>query len=361
MKISLFDYKLPKNLIAQKLASPRDKARLMILDRPNKKISEEVFLNLPHYLREGDVLVFNDSKVIPARLHSRVILKLESTRKKISSLSLGRKIEILLLKQISPDKWQCLLGGERRRVGLKLQITGSNKKQPLIGEVIRKLKNGIWEIKFNQKGKRLHRLIFKLGEAPTPPYIKFRGCKSKLKKDYQTVYAKREGSVAAPTAGLHFTKRLLTKLKRRGIQIEFITLHVGLGTFLPVRTEDIEKHKMHWEYFEIKKDTAQRLNQAKGEGRRIIAVGTTSLRALEASALKGPFIKPQVSKTDLFIYPGYRFRFVDGLITNFHLPRSTLLMLVAAFAGREFIFKAYTKAIKKGYRFYSFGDAMLIL
>jgi len=354
MKSSLFDYQLPKELIAQEPTSPRDACRLMVLDRQHKSIQHSFFYQLDHFLKKGDVLVFNDTKVIPARLWGKAFEEPQSQK--------GRKIEVLLVEPLSSNRWSCLLGGKKRKVGLKVRF-GSFRKQDLEGEIVRRTEEGIWEIQFNHQGKKLHDLIFRLGKTPLPPYIKkFKTKNSKLKADYQTVFAKYEGSIAAPTAGLHFTKRLLAKLKKKGVELEYITLHVGPGTFLPVRVEDIKEHKMPSEWFRIKKETAQRLNQAKKEGRRIIAVGTTTLRALESNTYLSPFpfLKAGAGRTNLFIYPGYKFKFVDGLITNFHLPKSTLLILVCAFASRRFIFQAYQEAIKKRYRFYSFGDAMLI-
>lgn len=347
MKLELFDYHLPKNLIAQVPQSPRDHSRLLILDRKSGKISHHKFFEVEKFLKAGDVLVLNDSKVIPARLWGRK--------------ETGGKLEVLLLKKISPKVWEVLMGGKGRREGLKI-----NFKKSLKGEIIKKLPRGIWHLKFNYSGKKFDNILQKIGEAPTPPYIKQ---KSNLKK-YQTVYAQKEGSVAAPTAGFHFTKSLINKLKKKGVQFEFVTLHVGFGTFEPVRVDDIEKHKMHPEFVEVKRNVIRRLLQAKKEGRKIVAVGTTSVRVLET------VFKNQTGRRELiralprggfhgwintFIYPDYKFKFVDALITNFHLPKSTLLMLVSAFAGRKRILKAYEIAKRKKYRFYSFGDAMLIV
>ncbi len=303
----------------------------------------------------------NDSKVIPARLWGRVLIDTDTEAKKKQIL--GREMEVLLLKPLNSNIWECLLGGKRRGEGLALKFKGG-----LQGVILKQKENGIWEIKFNISGRKLHDLIWKIGATPTPPYIKQ---KVKL-KDYQTVYAGNEGSgplghrpwgsVAAPTAGLHFTKDLMDQLSKKGIQFEFITLHVGLGTFAPVKEENIQNHRMHSEYAILEKDTAQRLNKAKACRRRIIAVGTTSTRVLEAATdNKLLTISPTSGWVDLFIYPGYKFQFIDGLVTNFHLPKTTLLMLVCAFASKDLIFKAYKEAINKKYRFYSFGDAMLIL
>jgi len=354
MKLSEFDFNLPKSLIAQKPASPRDACRLMVLNREKQTISHERFYNLGKYLRPGDVLVLNNSKVLPARL--------------MGKKETGGKVEILLLKQVSPASWQCLVGfvPVAKQVGLKI-----NFGKKLSGEIIKRAGDTA-VIKFNLGGTKLMEQIFKIGQPPTPPYIK-RLAKS---AEYQTVFAEKLGSVAAPTAGMHFTKSLMSKLKKMGVQIEYITLHVGLGTFQPVKENDITKHKIHSEYFELDKKIAERLNAAKRDGRRIIACGTTTVRVLESCAvlkkkspLRPPFkkgelkedLKPTSGETNIFIYPGYKFKFIDALLTNFHVPKSTLIMLVAAFAGKKFVDRAYKIAIKKRYRFYSFGDSMLIL
>lgn len=375
MKLSEFDFNLPKNLIAQKPASPRDACRLMVLNRGERSIAHERFYNLGKYLHPGDVLVLNNSKVLPARL--------------IGKKETGGKVEILLLKQISPTSWQCLVGfvPVAKQVGLKIYFgKGSrfgfgphsnnnysssevkrSREAALKGEITKRVGDTAI-IKFNLNSAKLMEKILKIGQPPTPPYIK-RLAKS---AEYQTVFAEKLGSVAAPTAGMHFTKKLLVKLKKMGVQIEYITLHVGLGTFQPVKEDDITKHKIHSEYFELDKKTTERLNEAKRAGRRIIACGTTTVRVLEHCSVesKSPLpdgerikvrgIKPQSGETNIFIYPGYKFKFIDALITNFHVPKSTLIMLVAAFAGKKFIDRAYQTAIKKKYRFYSFGDAMLI-
>lgn len=344
MKTSDFYYHLPKERIAQKPISPRDYSRVFVLDRKTGKAQHKKFYEIGEFLRAGDVLVLNNSKVIPARLIGR-------------KKQTGGQIEIFLLKKISARTWEVLLGGHSRREGIEIEF-----KQGLAGEIIKKLPNGIWSssarwhFRFNQGGKKFKETIKKIGQTPTPPYIKQ---KSNLTK-YQTVYAQKEGSVAAPTAGFHFTKRLINKLKKKGIQFEYVILHVGFGTFQPVKVKNIEKHQMHPEFVEVKKDVIKRLLQAKKEGRRIIAVGTTSVRVLEIILPK----KPQVGYrawVDKFIYPGYKFKFTDAMITNFHLPQSTLIMLVCAFAGRKNILKAYEIAKRKKYRFYSFGDAMLII
>jgi S-adenosylmethionine:tRNA ribosyltransferase-isomerase len=339
LELKDFDFNLPKNLIAQRPVFPRDACRLMVLDREKKTIKHDKFYNIDKYFESGDILVLNDSKVIPARLWG----KKES----------GGKAEILLLRQINAEKWECLVGSVSKDKQIDLKIFFSAKLSGVIIE--RKIDTAI--IKFNLSGKKLLREIFKTGESPTPPYIK----RLAKDKEYQTVYAKRLGSAAAPTAGMHFTKKLLEKIKKRGTKIEFITLHVGLGTFQPVKKENIAEHKMHSEYFELNKKTAEVLNKAKKEGRKIIACGTTSVRVLEHCASQKGYLKARNGETNIFIYPGYKFKFVDQLITNFHTPKSTLLMLISAFADKGFINKAYKEAIEKKYRFYSFGDSMLIL
>lgn len=354
MKLSEFDFNLPKNLIAQKPTSPRDACRLMVLDREKKSIKHDRFCNLEKYFQPGDLLVLNNSKVLPARL--------------IGKKETGGKVEILLLKPLKATLWQCLVGfvPVNKQIGLKIKFS-----KKLFGEIIKRVGDTA-VIKFNLGGAKLMEQIFKIGQPPTPPYIK-RLAKS---SEYQTVFAEKLGSVAAPTAGMHFTKNLLAKLKKMGVQVEYITLHVGLGTFQPVKEEDITKHKIHGEYFELDKKTAERLNEAKRAGRRIVACGTTTVRVLEHCSKLFPersiakskglrqaqaIIKAQSGETNIFIYPGYKFKFIDALLTNFHVPKSTLIMLVAAFAGKKFIDHAYQIAIKKKYRFYSFGDAMLIL
>lgn len=338
MRLSLFDYRLPKSRIAQKPLRPRDHSRLMVLERKTGKLSHRFFYNITDYLKSGDVLVLNKSRVFPARL--------------IGRKPTGGKIEVFLLHQETSNTWSCLLGGKGQRVGLTITL-GAQALVRLRGMIIKHCPDGTWLIRFNKSRTNLQSLINKLGQAPTPPYIK----RTSNLTEYQTVYADKPGSAAAPTAGFHFTKPLLAKLSQRGVQIEYITLHVGLGTFQPVKTNEIEKHLMHPEFVEVSKAVHQRLMRAKKDGRRIIAVGTTTVRTLETLPNKPADSRRWINA---FIYPGYKFNLVNGLITNFHLPKSTLLMLVSAFGGRTRILKAYQQAIKKGYRFYSFGDAMLI-
>ena len=349
-----FDYHLPPQLISQQPLKPRDRARLLILQRNSGKLAQQHFYDLPEILKPGEVLVFNDSRVIPARLLGK---KVTGGKVEIFLLKKLRNKEIKKLREnINANVWEVIIGG-KVDLGQKIFL---NKKVEAI--VLKKIKDNLWEAFFNCSDKKL----FSIGQTPLPPYIK----KKSSLADYQTIFAKRAGSVAAPTAGLHFTKRLLTKLKQRGVQLEYLTLHVGLGTFAPVKTENILEHKMHSELAIIDAATARRLNRAKREGRQIIAVGTTSVRTLESFAAKREFIKPGSAWTDIFIYPGYKFKFVDQIITNFHLPKSTLLLLVAAFCGQgrkkpgagiALVKRAYQEAIKKHYKFFSFGDGMLIL
>ena len=360
--LETYNFNLPQQLIAQKPASPPDTCRLLILDRKTKKIIDEKFLNLPNYLKTGDVLVFNNSKVIPARLIGRKIT--------------GGKVGILLLRQIKPNTWECLVGNlpVKKQIGTEIFFTTNSKmeqglhptqkhkgsKEPPLfaGKIISRNKDTA-QIKFNLSGQKLMTQILKLGQIPTPPYIK----RIAKQNEYQTFFAQKPGSVAAPTAGLHFTPRMFKKLKQKGVQIEFVTLHVGLGTFQPIKVKDITKHQIHEEYFELDKPTTKRLNQAKKEKRRIIAVGTTSVRVLESCSNLRSQISDLKSKngfTKIYIYPGYKFKYIDAMITNFHLPKSSLLLLVSAFIGTNFIKKAYRHAIINKYRFYSFGDVMLI-
>lgn len=327
-----FDYKLPENLISQKPIKPRDSARLLILDKKTKQLEHKIFRDIIDYIKPGDVLVLNNSKVIPARL--------------IGYKETGGKIEIFLLKKHNTNYWQVLIGG---KVNINQEIIFSKN---IKSKIINKYDDKSWLVKFNCPDKKL----FSIGQVPLPPYIKQ---KAKI-DDYQTIFAKSAGSVAAPTAGLHFTKKLLTKLKNKGIKIEYITLHVGLGTFLPVKSQYIEDHKIHTEFAILSEKTAKTINNAKKSGHKIIAVGTTSLRTLEAFTNHQGVISAQEKWVDIYIYPGYKFKIIDSLITNFHLPKSTLLILVSTLAGEKLIKKAYSEAIKQKYKFFSFGDAMLI-
>lgn len=341
MDIELFDYDLPKELIAQTPLKDRSASRLLVLNKRTGEIVHEHFTSIIDYLHKGDVLVLNDTKVIPARL---IGLKEET----------GAVIELLLLKDLGNDTWECL-SKPAKRLKIGTIVTFGNGE--LKGEVVAKYDEGLTHVKLLYNGI-LMEILDKLGTMPLPPYIH-----EKLddQSRYQTVYAKNLGSAAAPTAGLHFTKELLQKIEKKGIIITYVTLHVGLGTFRPVEVENVLEHHMHSEFFVMSDDTAQILNKAKDDGRRIIAVGTTSTRTLEAVAgsNSGRF-RATSSNTDIFIYPGYEFKGIDCLITNFHLPKSTLVMLVSALAGRENILNAYKEAIKENYRFFSFGDAMFI-
>ena len=340
MKTSDFDYELPLSLIAQTPLEKRDDSKLLVLDKDTSKIEHTKFSDITNYLKKGDILVLNDTKVIPARI---IGIKEET----------NAIIELLLLKDLK-DTWECLSRPAKR---LKVGTIISFGSGELKAEVKEKLNDGMVRVKLIYKGI-LMEILEKLGTMPLPPYIHE---KLDNQKRYQTVYAKNIGSAAAPTAGLHFTEDLLKEIEDMGVIITYVTLHVGLGTFRPVDEENILDHQMHSEYYEMSEETANILNKAKEEKRRIIAVGTTSTRTLETIATNnsGKFVESR-GETDIFIYPGYEFKGIDCLITNFHLPKSTLLMLVSALAGSENIMKAYKDAIEKKYRFFSFGDAMFI-
>lgn len=340
MRLENFNYHLPKSLIAQKPISPRDRSRLLLIEKRKNRLEHRRFREILKILQPGDILVLNNSKVIPARL--------------LGKKQSGGKAEILLLRETKNGGWKALIKNLKDKNGLNQKIAvGKN----LTAQLIKNLGSGIWEIKFDLKEQELKKILRKIGKIPTPPYIK-RPAKF---KEYQTVFAKHPGSVAAPTAGFHFTRRLLHDLKNKGVEILFVTLHVGLGTFQPIKTADIKKHKMHSEIAEILPETARRINAAKKEKRRIIAVGTTVCRTLESFADNRGLVKSGKKEVDLFILPGYKFKIIDGLITNFHLPKTTLLLLVAAFLGKRLLRRAYREAIKRKYRFYSFGDAMMII
>ena len=339
MKVTDFDYDLPKELIAQTPIEKRDESRLMVLDRSKETIEHKKFKDIVEYLKPGDVLVRNNTKVIPARLYGKK--------------ETGAHVEFLLLNNIEGDIWECIVRpGNKLHVGAKV-IFGDGV---LKAEVLETMEGGTRKVKFSYNGI-FNEILDKIGLMPLPPYIH-----EALKDNdrYQTVYAKYEGSAAAPTAGLHFTEELLQELQEKGIEIANVTLHVGIGTFRPVKEENVEEHKMHTEHFYIKKEDVEKINSAKKEGRRVIAVGTTSCRVLETIADENGFVKETEEDTGIFIYPGYKFKCLDGLITNFHLPQSTLLMLVSALAGKDYIMRAYKEAVKEKYRFFSFGDAMFI-
>ncbi len=340
MNIEEYNYDLPEKFIAQTPLSNRSDSKLLLLNKDNGVIKEEVFKNIINYLNKGDVLVLNDTKVIPARL----IGEKEDTK---------AIIELLLLKDIEGDIWECLARpGKRLHVGTVIVFGNGSLK----AKVIEKLDEGIVHVKLIYEGI-LMEILEKLGTMPLPPYIHE---KLSDQSRYQTVYAKNLGSAAAPTAGLHFTKELLEEIKNKGIEVLYVTLHVGLGTFRPVEVTDITKHNMHSEYYIMTKDVADALNKAKKEGRNIYAVGTTSTRVLETVASKYNEFRECSGDTNIFIYPGYAFKAIDGLITNFHLPKSTLLMLVSALSKKEYILNAYEYAKENNFRFFSFGDAMFI-
>ena len=340
MKTEEFDYYLPKELIAQTPLEKRDESRLLVMDRVTGELTHKHFYDVIDYLNKGDALVINDTKVIPARI---IGIKEET----------GAVIELLLLNPEEKDIWKCLAKPQKRlKEGTVITFGDGSLK----AKVIKIKDEGITEVELIYDGI-LMEILEKLGTMPLPPYIHE---KLENKDMYQTVYAKEYGSAAAPTAGLHFTPELLKKIEEKGIKIVHITLHVGLGTFRPVQVEDVTKHKMHSEFYMMSKETAEKLNKAKKEGRRIIAVGTTSTRTLETIMnLYGEF-KACSGWTEIFIYPGFEFKGIDSLITNFHLPKSTLVMLVSAFAGKEKIMNAYNEAVKNKYRFFSFGDSMFI-
>ena len=335
MKTSDFDYHLPPELIAQTPVEPRDSSRLMVLSRADSSIAHRRFSDLGDLLQTSDVLVFNDSRVLPARLIGR-------------KADTGGKVELLLLRRLEPGMWEALAKPSRSiREGTRIELDG------LQAEVIQRNEGALRVVRFSDEAA-----LERAGQVPLPPYI-HRPLDDPER--YQTIYSRVQGSAAAPTAGLHFTTEMLDRLGEKGVEFAFITLHVGLDTFAPVREDDPREHTIHSEYGEIAPEVAGALSQAKSEGRRIIGVGTTTARLLEQAASKGAGIEPFAGWTDLLILPGHRFQALDGMITNFHLPRTTLIMLVAAFAGQQFILQAYNEAIDWGYRFYSFGDAMLII
>lgn len=342
MDKSQFFYDLPKESIAQHPAEPRDSSRLMCLSRATGEIEEHIFRDILDLLKPGDVLVVNDSRVIPARL-----LGVKQGG--------GAKCEVLLLKDLGEDRWECLVKpGKRLRPGSRIGFLDGE----LVADVEEELEDGKRAVKFHYDHSSVFfDILDRAGVMPLPHYIT---APLERKEQYQTVYAKYNGSAAAPTAGLHFTPELLQKIKEKGVTVATVTLHVGLGTFRPVKENNIKDHIMHSEWYTVSEETAEIVTKAKAEGRRVIAVGTTSCRTLESVAMKHGAIVPCAETTDIFIYPGYEFKCIDALITNFHLPESTLIMLVSAFAGYENTMNAYKKAVAEGYRFFSFGDAMFI-
>ncbi len=338
MKTSDFDYHLPESSIAQTPIEPRDSSRLLVLHRDTGTLEHKIFREVGEYLRPDDLLVLNQTRVIPARIYARK--------------STGGRVELLLLRREDEVTWQCLIGGKGLRVATKIKVEDGPQ-----AEIVKVLNGSERLIRFEEP---IEPYFPKIGNVPLPPYIH-----EKLNdpERYQTVYAREPGSAAAPTAGLHFTPRLLDELKSQGVKIGYVTLHVGLDTFAPVTEENPQEHKIHTEWCELNQETANLINQTKQSGGRVIAVGTTSVRTLESAAIENSDsgISAFTGSTSLYILPGYKFKIVDAMITNFHLPKSTLIMLVSAFAGRERILSAYETAIRAGYRFYSFGDAMLIL
>ena len=346
MRLSDYDYDLPPGLIAQRPAARRDESRLLVLDRKTGAISHRRFRGIVEYVRPGDLLVLNDTKVLRARI--------------IGRRATGGRVEALLLGEKEDGVWEALFKpGGRLRQGEVIEFESGAVR----AEMIERRGEGVWLARFEAPGG-LRQALESVGRVPLPPYIN-RGESADPAADaerYQTVYARRPGAAAAPTAGLHFTPELLEQLQRQGVSLAYITLHVGLGTFKPIAVEDVSQHKMHSEWFEISEAVASQINAARERGGRIVAVGTTSCRVLEtAAASETPSVSPMCGTTDIFIHPPYRFRLTDALVTNFHLPRTTLLLLVSALAGRELILRAYNEAIREQYRFYSYGDAMLIL
>lgn len=340
MKVSDFNYDLPQELIAQHPYDKRDEARLMVIDPKTQKIEHKVFKNVIEYLAQGDCLVINNTKVLPARLYGKK--------------DTGANIEFLLLKRIEGDTWEVMVRpGNKLKPGSKVSFGDGLLK----AQILEVLEGGNRKVKFEYNGI-FNEILDEIGLMPLPPYIK-----EKLKENdkYQTVYAKYEGSSAAPTAGLHFTEELLEKIKQKGVKIANVTLHVGIGTFRPVKVENVEEHAVHSEHYYIKQEDADLINNAKKSGHKVVCVGTTSCRVLESVADENGMVKETEGDTNIFIYPGYQFKCIDRLITNFHLPESTLIMLVSALAGKDFVMKAYEEAVREKYKFFSFGDAMMIL
>ncbi|MCA0969959.1 tRNA preQ1(34) S-adenosylmethionine ribosyltransferase-isomerase QueA [Halobacillus litoralis] len=341
MDIKQYDFELPEELIAQVPLEDRTSSRLMVLDRENQSVKHQQFSDITQFIQPGDCLVLNDTKVLPARLYGAK----EDT---------GGKVEVLLLHQTEGDEWDVLVKPAKKvKEGTRI-VFGDNQ---LVAECTEVQEHGGRKVRFSYDGIFLE-VLESLGEMPLPPYIK----EQLSDRDrYQTVYAKEEGSAAAPTAGLHFTKELLQELQDKGVEVAYLTLHVGLGTFRPVSVDNVEEHDMHAEFYQLSKETADQLNRVRDKGGRIISVGTTSTRTLETVVRDYGTFQEASGWTDIFIYPPHKLKAIDGLITNFHLPKSTLIMLISAFAGRDFVLEAYQKAVEERYRFFSFGDAMLIL
>ncbi len=344
MQLKNFDFSLPEELIAQQPATLRDASRLMCLDRATEQIVSRQFNDLPEYFRAGDVLVLNDTQVIPARL--------------LGHKQTGGKIEIFLVRRdmqcVETEEWFCLTKSSKSpRPGTEVVLD-----EDFSAEILEQVDAPYRRVRFRFRGDFMQR-VEDIGHLPLPPYIKREDSQDDRSR-YQTVFAREKGAVAAPTAGLHFTEQMLDRLRELGVEICSLTLHVGLGTFLPVRVDDVRQHKMHTELYNVPQLTADAVNRARQEGRRVFALGTTSARTLETAATDDGRLRAGSGESDIFIYPGYRFKLIDGLITNFHLPKSTLLMLVSAFAGRDFILSAYRQAVEERFRFFSYGDCMLI-
>ncbi|MEG0773210.1 tRNA preQ1(34) S-adenosylmethionine ribosyltransferase-isomerase QueA [Clostridium sp.] len=340
MKVKDFYFYLPEELIAQHPLEKRDESKLMVLDKKSGEIQHETFKDIIDYLNEGDCLVLNDTRVMPARLYG-------------AKEGSGGKMEFLLLRRLEKDIWETLVKpGKRAKVGTRFTFGNGELK----AEIVQVLENGNRKVKFEYEGV-FEAVLDSLGEMPLPPYITE---KLEDKERYQTVYSREVGSAAAPTAGLHFTKELLEKIRAKGIKVAFVTLHVGLGTFRPVKAETVEEHEMHSEYYYLDRENADMINESKEKGKRVIAVGTTSNRTLESVADENGRVREASGYTSIFIYPGYKFKIVDALITNFHLPESTLIMLISAFSSRDIVMNAYKTAVKNKYRFFSFGDSMFI-
>ena len=340
MKVSDFNYELPEELISQHPYDKRDEARLMVLNKGSQTIEHKVFKDVIDYLNPGDCLVINNTKVIPARLYGKK--------------DTGANVEFLLLKRLEGDTWESIVRpGSKLKAGAKV-IFGDGLLEATVLEV---LDNGNRKVEFKYNGI-FNEILDQIGLMPLPPYITEATREDNEK--YQTVYAKYDGSAAAPTAGLHFTEELLEKIKAKGVEVANVTLHVGIGTFRPVKVENVEEHEMHSEHYYIKKEDADKINKAKQNGNKVIAVGTTSCRVLESVADENGNLKEVEGDTSIFIYPGYKFKCIDSLITNFHLPESTLIMLVSSLAGKDFVMKAYEEAVQERYKFFSFGDAMII-
>ena len=340
MNTDEFDYYLPEDRIAQHPLADRSASKMLVLDKNTGEYRDEMFINIKSYLRPGDCLVLNDTRVIPARLYG----------KKVGT---GGALEFLLLKRLTTDEWEVILRPGRKALpGARFEF-GEGK---LVAEILEVLEDGGRRVRFEYEGL-FENVLDELGEMPLPPYITE---KLEDKERYQTVYSVNSGSAAAPTAGLHFTEKLLDEIRAMGVKTAFVTLHVGLGTFRPVKVDDVEKHKMHSEMYSVSKEAADMINETRASGGRVICVGTTSCRTIESAAVDGKLL-PGSGNTDIFIYPGYKFKMMDCLITNFHLPKSTLIMLVSALAGKENVLAAYKHAVESGYRFFSFGDCMIVL